>query len=332
MSKRDVTKKRATYKPFEYPQAYDFFQKQQSMHWLPTKIPTLQKDVDDFRNHLTESERGLIKKILQGSFVSAEILIGDYWTKKVAKWFKKPEIQIMASTFASFEAIHTVAYAYLLDTLNIADYEIVYETPSASAKLNRLMDVKGDSKQDIMRSLAIFSAFAEGVSLFSQFAILMNFARYNKMPALGQIVSWSSLDESLHSDAGIWLFNTMKEENLELWTDDLKKDIYDAARLTVELEDASIDHAFADTPIDGLTAAHVKNYIRNRANERLAALGLKKNWKSIDPVLLSEMMWFERQVFGTSSTDFFALTPTEYTTGTRDWTNLKIPAILKKYE
>jgi ribonucleoside-diphosphate reductase beta chain len=305
-----LTNLREVYKPFEYPKAFEYWEKQQNAHWLPSEV-AMSKDINDWKHNLTESERLVIGQILK-SFTQTEISVNDYWSTKVARWFPKPEIAMMASAFGSMETIHTVGYSYLNDSLGLDDYSAFLQDPTAVAKLDTLKQVKGKSKRDIARSLAIFSGFTEGVNLFSSFAILMNFARFNLLEGVETIVSWSVRDESLHSEGGCWLFRTFIEENPDIWDDELKKEIYDAARLSVKLEDDFIDHAFSLGEIRGLDPADLKNFIRMRANAKLHDLGLKTNWKNIDQESLKRMAWFDELSGGQKWTDFFSSRVTDY--------------------
>jgi ribonucleoside-diphosphate reductase beta chain len=311
---------RATYAPFEYEQAYKYWELQQQSHWLHSEIQ-MSSDINDWKLNLTETERQVIGHILKG-FTQSEVFIQEYWGSMVSKWFKKPEIQMMAATFAAFESIHAVSYAYLNQSLGLEDFSAFLHEPTAKAKIDRLVGTKGKSKEEIARSLAIFSAFNEGVNLFSSFAILLNFSRFNKMKGLGQIIAFSIKDESLHSDAGCWLFRTFISEFPDIWTDELKKDIYESARVTVELEDNFIDKAFEGGEIEGLTAHDLKNFIRFRANTKLEDLGLKKNWKNIDKESLDNMSWFDVLSSGTSHADFFASRVDSYSKGTIDFSNI----------
>lgn len=304
---------RVVYAPFEYDQAYMFWEQQQQSHWLHLEI-SMAGDVHDWKTVLSEAEKTVIGNTLKG-FVQAEIFIGDYWTTKVQRWFKKPEIQMMAATFGSFENIHTAAYAYLNQTLGIEDFEAFMHEPAAKAKIDRLMAVKGKSHAEIAKSLAIFSAFNEGVNLFSSFAILLNFSRFNKMKGVGQIIAYSAVDESLHSDGGCWLFRTIIEENPEMFTDEFKADIYEAARQTVALEDSFIDMVFAMGPIEGIAPEDLKAFIRHRCNTKLQDLGLKSNWKNISKESLERMEWFDAILNGTAMQDFFAGRVTTYSKG-----------------
>ncbi len=311
---------RAAYAPFEYDQAYKYWELQQSSHWLHTEI-SMASDINDWKMNLNEAEKSLVGHILKG-FTQSEVFIQEYWSQMVSKWFKKPEIQMMSASFASMESIHAVAYAYLNQSLGLEDFSAFLTEPTAKAKIDRLIGTKGKSKQEIARSLAIFSAFNEGVNLFSSFAILLNFSRFNKMKGLGQIIAFSIKDESLHSDAGCWLFRVLVEEYPEIWTDELKKEVYDAARTTVELEDAFIAKAFEVGVVEGLEEKDLKNFIRFRANTKLNDLGLGKIWKNVDKESIERMEWFDVLSSGVGHSDFFASRVDSYSKGNVDFSKI----------
>lgn len=296
--------KRLEYGPFEYEDAYSFWLKQQVSHWLHTEIQ-MASDVNDWKLKLSDTEKKVLGNTLKG-FVQAEIFIEDYWSSKVSRWFKKPEIQMMAHTFGAFESIHAVSYSYLEETLGIQDYKSFLTEPAVKAKIDRLINTKGKSKEEIAKSLAIFSGFNEGVNLFSSFAILMSFSQRNLMKGLGQIIAFSIRDESLHSEAGCWLFRTFVKEYPEVFTTELKADIYEAARLTVQLEDTFIEKAFELGDLPNLKQSDLKNYIRYRANSKLQELGLSSNWKTIDKDSLERLQWFSVLSSGVEQADFFA--------------------------
>lgn len=184
---------RATYAPILYPKADEFWELQNSVHWLPNEIP-MGGDIYDFNFKLSETEKHIITQILNG-FVTTEIFVEDYWSSKVARWFKHPEIQRMSVTFAAFESIHAKAYALLNESLGILDFEAFLEEPAAKAKIDRIVSVRSKTPHEIALSLAVFSAFTEGVNLFSSFAVLMSFQLRNLMQGAGKIVEYSVRDE-----------------------------------------------------------------------------------------------------------------------------------------
>lgn len=321
--KKNILKKRDVYAPFEYPKAYGYWEKQQQAHWLHSEI-SMASDIHDWDFKLTPSEKNLIGMTLKG-FTQTELIVNEYWSQKVANFFPKPEIVMMSIGFANMEMIHTKSYSYLNESLGIEDYEAFLYEPTAKAKIDRLINVKGSKKEDIAKSLAIFSAFTEGVSLFSSFAILLSFSRFNKLKGVGQIITFSVRDESLHSDAGCWLFRTLVAEHSEIMTDDLKKELYQAGRDTYLLEESFIDKAFELGDIDGLTAYDLKNFIKNRINIKLGDIGLKANYEDIDQESLKRMSWFDDMTIGIQHQDFFAGRVSDYSKGVitqKEWDNI----------
>jgi ribonucleoside-diphosphate reductase beta chain len=314
-----ITDKRLFYKPFEYPQAHEFMKLQQRVHWMADEV-TLASDVNDFKMKLTESEVNLIGQILK-SFAQTETHVEDYWSSYVSHWFPKPEIQSMAVTFGSFESIHAEAYSLLNESLGLDDFEAFMEDEEARNKIERLQQVNAGTMGEIAQSLAIFSAFTEGVNLFSSFAVLMSFQMRNLMKGMGQIVAWSVRDESLHSKAGCWLFTQLLKERPELDTIDLREKIEKACTISVELEFAFIDKVFEMGNLENLTKEQLKNFIQARANEKMVELGYKALF-SVNDDLLEEIAWFGQITSGTEMQDFFALRPTSYSKSIADWSDL----------
>lgn len=313
-----LMKARATYRPFHYPEYFEIWTRAHQSHWMHTEV-SMASDINDWKEILTDKEKNLIGHILKG-FTQTEVFISEYWAKKVFSWFKHPEIQMMSSTFSSFESIHAAGYDYLNSSLGLEEYDAFMHDPTTKAKIDRLMATRGKSITEIAKSLAIFSAFSEGCQLFSSFAILLNFSRFNKMKGMGQIISWSINDEQLHSQAGCMLFNQLIKENPEVWNDELKKELYEAARLTIELEDNYIDKAFELGDVEGLTKHQMKNFIRHRCNLKLQEIGLKSNWKNVDKKAVEEMQWFDVLSTGAVHFDFFAgKEGGAYSKNTVDW-------------
>jgi ribonucleoside-diphosphate reductase beta chain len=314
-----ITELRPHYKPFEYQTAFEFYKDQHRAHWLADEVP-LSSDLNDWKLKLSESEKNLIGNILK-SFAQTETYVNDYWATKVAVWFPKHEIKAMACAFADFESIHAEAYARLNEELGLDDFEAFMEDEEAKAKIDRLVELPGDTLRDKALSLAIFSAFTEGVNLFSSFAVLMSFQLRNLMKGTGQVVEWSVRDESLHSKAGCWLFRTMIEEMPEL-NEGMEKQIYEACDLSVKLEFDFIDKAFEMGEIEGLNKNQLKNFIKERANQKLIELGYNPLYNDIDPNLLKQMEWFGHLTSGKTHQDFFAGRVTDYSKSTADWSDL----------
>ena len=315
-----ITEPRIYYKPFEYQDAFDFYKNQHRAHWLADEVP-LASDLNDWKLKLNESEKNLIGNILK-SFAQTEVHVNDYWSTKVSVWFPKPEIQAMARVFADFESIHAEAYARLNEELGLDDFRAFMEDEVSKAKIDRLIEVPGETLEERALSLAIFSAFTEGVNLFSSFAVLMSFQLRNLMKGTGQIVEWSVRDESLHSKAGCWLFRTLLKEQPHLDTPELRNKIIEACHLSVQLEFDFIEKAFEMGDIEGLNKEQLKAFIKARANEKMIELGYQVIYNDVDPNLLKQMEWFGHLTSGKTHQDFFAGRVTSYAKSTADWDDL----------
>ena len=145
------------------------------------------------------------------------------------------------------------------------------------------------------------SVLNEGVSLFASFVMLLNFQRFGKMKGMGQIVTWSIVDETMHAEGMIKLFRTFIEENRDIWNDDLKQQIYSIAEKMVLLEDRFIDLAFSLGPMADLDSNDVKQYIRYITDRRLISLGLK----GIMKVKKNPLPWVEEMINAPTHTNFF---------------------------
>ena len=303
---------RIPYKPFEYPTYYnDGWLPIQQAHWLHTEIP-MSGDVKDWNEKLTLAEKNLVGNILLG-FAQTECAVSDYWTLNVVRWFPKHEIQQMAMAFGANETIHAVAYSYLNETLGLEDFEAFLHEPATSARFENLVQYAGTDPIGIGRSLAIFSAFAEGVSLYSAFAVLYSFQLRNMLKGIGQQMKWSVRDESLHSKMGCQLFRHMCDEIPTLF-EDCKEDIYNAAKIMMELEEKYIEKMFEMGDIENLKAFDLKQFVRKRTNEKLQELGYtdKRRFFHYDKEAASNLDWFYHLTGGHTHTDFFAIRPTDY--------------------
>jgi len=303
---------RIPYKPFEYPEYYtEGWLKQAQAFWLHTEIP-MSGDVKDWNEKLTDSEKNLVGNILLG-FAQTECAVSDYWTQKVVGWFPKHEIQQMAMMFGSQETIHAVAYSYLNETLGLENFEAFLQDEATMERFDNLVSYEGTDKIGIAKSLAIFSAFAEGVSLYSAFAVLYSFQLRNLLKGIGQQMKWSVRDESLHSKMGCQLFRHMCQEDPKL-LEDCKKDVIDAAEAMLKAEEKYIDKMFEQGDIENLKANDLKQFIRKRLNEKINELGytnIRKYFK-YDDEGASRLDWFYHLTGGHTHTDFFAVRPTDY--------------------
>lgn len=296
------------YKPFRYPWAYDAWLTQQRVHWLPQEVP-LADDVKDWHAKLTNEERNLLTQIFR-FFTQSDIEVNNCYMKRYSRVFQPTEVQMMLSAFSNMETVHIAAYSHLLDTIGMpeTEYRAFFHYREMKDKFDYLQKFDVDTKENIARTLAVFGGFTEGLQLFASFAILMNFPRFNKMKGMGQIISWSVRDESLHTESIIKLFRTFVSENPEIWNEALRRSLHMICSEMVTHEDAFIDLAFEMGGVEGLRADEVKQYIRYIANRRLSQLGLQPMYH----IEGNPLPWMDEMLNGMEHTNFFENRATEY--------------------
>ncbi|WP_038559525.1 ribonucleotide-diphosphate reductase subunit beta [Neorickettsia helminthoeca] len=298
---------RLSYKPFQYDWAYEAWEIQQRVHWLPEEVP-MADDVQDWHNKISKAEKNLLTQIFR-FFTQADVEVHNCYMNHYAGIFKPPEVCMMLTAFANMETIHIAAYAHLLDTVGMPDIEYLAFTKyqEMKEKCEYLRAFKMTSPIEIAKTLAVYGAFTEGLQLFASFAILLNFPRFNKMKGMGQIIAYSVRDETLHSNSIIKLFRTFLIEN-GINKADLEKEIHEICDAMVLHEDAFIDLAFEMGDVEGLKASEVKEYIRYIANLRLKQLGFEEIYKE----KLNPLLWLEAMLNTVEHTNFFENKATEY--------------------
>lgn len=298
-----------TYKPFHYPWAERFEDDQQSVHWVPREVP-MGEDLKDWAvqsGRLTDAERALLMNIFR-LFTQSDIDVADNYMDQLTKIFKNGEVRRMLMVFGSFETIHIKAYSYVLESLKLPDsvYHEFLEIEEMREKHDWLKNYKADTLHGLLMTLAVFSSFVEGLQLFASFAMLMNFPRFGLMRGMGQIVTWSIRDETIHVKAGQRLYHALLAE-CGIPSTALAGELQEAARHFVKMEDAFIDKAFEIGEIRGATKDQFKNFVRYVADIRLQEL-------DVEPIFMIEehpIPWFDEQT-GHEHANFFETRATEY--------------------
>jgi len=320
MTKKSLFEPRDYYKPFEYPRAYEFYETSEKMHWLSEEVP-LHQDILDWKNKLTKEEKTFLTQIFR-LFTQSDVDVAGAYANKYIPLFPKPEIRMMLLSFAAREAVHIQAYSHLIDTLGMPEttYKQFMEYEAMAEKHEYIESLLGTDKDMIVQQIAAFSAFTEGMQLFSSFIMLLNFTRFNKMNGMGQIIAWSIKDESVHVEGMTWLFKEFLKEHKDIWTDELKTQLYEIAEKMVELEDKFIDLAFDGNQFEGLTSAEVKQYIRYITDRRLIGLGMKGIFKA----KTNPLPWVEEILNAPEHANFFEQRATAYAKGatTGNWGNV----------
>ena len=314
----NLSETRTSFKPFNYPWAYEAWLKHEQSHWLHTEVPMLE-DTKDWKK-LDEASKKFLTHIFR-FFTQGDIDVAGGYVNNYLPYFPQPEVRMMLLGFAAREALHIAAYSHLIETLGLPEtmYNDFMEYAAMKEKHDYILNISGQNttKENTATHIATFSAFTEGMQLFSSFIMLLNFPRHGKMKGMGQIVTWSIVDETQHTENMIKLFRTYIQENNEIWNDELKGRLYTIAENMVKLEEKFIDLAFEMGPMEDLTSGDVKKYIRYIADRRLISLGLKGIFK----VKRNPLPWVEEMINAPTHTNFFENRATDYAKGalSGDW-------------
>jgi ribonucleoside-diphosphate reductase beta chain len=312
-TKSRMTDERTYFKPFNYPWAYDAWLKHEQAHWLHTEVP-MAEDVKQWKKSLTPHEKTFLTNIFR-FFTQGDIDVAGGYVKNYLPYFPQPEVRMMLMGFAAREALHIAAYSHLIETLGLPEitYSQFMEYQEMKDKHDYVLDIssKNGTIESTATHIAVFSAFTEGMQLFSSFIMLLNFPRHGLMKGMGQIVTWSIVDETMHAENMMKLFKEYVKENPEIWNDELKGKIYSIAEKMVELEDKFIDLAFAEGEMRDLKPEDVKQYIRYIADRRLIGLGMKGIFK----VKKNPLPWVEEMINAPVHGNFFENRVTDYAKG-----------------
>lgn len=307
--------KRVNYKPFEYPEVLTFTDAINKSFWVHSEVD-FTADTQDFHSHLSDAERNAIKNSLL-AIAQIEVAVKSFWGN-LYNHLPKPELNGLGSTFAECEFRHSEAYSRLVEVLGYNnEFERVVEIPVIRERIEylgeALSSVKSMDKKEYTMSLILFSILIENVSLFSQFAIILSFTRFKGlMKNVSNIIAWTSVDEQIHANAGIYLVNKIKEEFPEMFNAETEAEIIALVKKSIEIETNIVDWIFTEGELDIIKKEDLVNFMKYRVDESLEKIGMKTIY-NISAEQYKPMVWFEEEVFANSLDDFFAKRPVDYT-------------------
>jgi ribonucleoside-diphosphate reductase beta chain len=307
MRERDLFKKRVNLKPYEYPELKEYVDAIRHSYWIHTEF-NFTSDIHDFHVNVSEPERTAIKHAML-AIAQIEVAVKTFWGD-IYKKMPKPEIGAVGATFAESEVRHTDAYSHLLEILGMNDeFAKIKDIPVLQKRVEYLDKVNAlgrtEENRQYMHAVLLFSLFIEHVSLFSQFLIIMSFNKHrNLFKGISNAVEATSKEEQIHGLFGIDVINIIKKEHPEWFDDETKKTIIKACEEAYEAESEIVDWIFEQGELPFMPASNVKEFIKNRLNNSLSAIGLQRIFP-INEALLEETDWFDNEVIATKHVDFF---------------------------
>lgn len=326
MTVNTPVKQKLNLRPFKYKKVFDAYVAIKENPWTPTKT-AMGKDVLDWQN-ASDVDRQVISYLLRG-FTLLEGIVGENWSKNIADIFPVAELRCLIGECGNQEANHMHAYDHLENTLGLDTYEEFIQDEIACKKIEDVLNARGLS---LGLNLVVFGAGVEGVSLFSSFGVLLSFNCDGKFQGLGQIISYSIVDESLHSDFAIELYNTFVREHGDKYIPK-QKDVHYYMDLIVQNEIKFLEAAFKG--IDSTLKKEAIEFVKYRANEKLKQV----DFDPLYDVKYDDVKRINRLVMnvveGSISNDFFASknNGVGYTTAkTRDYSKVVGSDFLKEME
>ncbi len=304
---REIFKKRMSLKPYEYPELIEYVDAIRHSYWLHTEF-NFTSDVQDFKVNVSDKERNAIKNTML-AIAQIEVAVKTFWGD-IYKRMPKPEIGAVGYTFAESEVRHQDAYAHLLDILGLNDeFKKISKIPSLSERVQYLDKVlvrsRTNEDREYAQAVLLFSLFIEHVSLFSQFLVMMSFNKFkNLFKGISNAVEATSKEEQIHGLFGIDIIRLIKVEHPEWFDEAHEKLVYQLCEEANKAESDIIDWIFEAGELDFLPAKTVKEFVKNRFNNSLESIGMKRIFP-IDERLLDETSWFDDEVIGTKHGDFF---------------------------
>lgn len=310
---RNIFAKRIQIKPYEYPELLEFKDAIRHSYWLHTEF-NFTGDIQDYRTHINDHERHVLTRAML-AISQVEVNVKRFWGE-LYRYFPKPEMDDVGGTFAESEVRHKDAYSFLLEKLGLNEmFSQITEIKPLMKRIEYMeafMREKEAGKGQFVLSLVLFSLFVEHISLFGQFLIMMSFNKHkNLFKGISNAVEATSKEEEIHGRFGIALYEILRNEHSELFTDDFYRELKQLSEQALEAELAILDWIFEEGDLSFISRRTVENYIMHRYNNSLSVLGLEPP-HNIDPDLLKETEWFDIEIISTKETDFFNKRSTDY--------------------
>ncbi|MGE5540670.1 MAG: ribonucleotide-diphosphate reductase subunit beta [Bacillota bacterium] len=310
--------------PMRHKFAWEAYMAGNANHWLPTEI-SMQRDIEQWKSQsvLSADERQAFETVL-GFFTTADSIAANNVVLAVYKHITSPECRMYLLRQGYEEAIHTHAYQYIVESLQMdesrifnmyREVEAIYNKDNMVLSLNEgIFDPNFktgtfENDQKFLENLIVFSLIMEGIFFYSSFAVMFGFQRQNKLTGSAEQIQYIMRDESQHLNFGVNLINGIKEEQPELWTPEFQQHIIELVKRAVVLE-----YTFAQTVfpkgIFGMNADGFEQYIEHIADRRLATIGLPAQYNVANP-----FPWMSEAVDLNKEKNFFETRVTEYKTG-----------------
>ena len=311
--------------PFKYEWAWKKYLDGCANHWMPQEI-NMTQDIALWRSNdgLSDDERRIVKRSL-GFFSTADSLVANNLVLAVYRNITNPECRQYLLRQAFEEAIHTHAYQYCVESLGMDEGEIfnMYrEVPSVERKAawglkytKELSDPNfrtGTPENDkaFLANLIAYYCVLEGMFFYCGFTQVLSMGRLNKMTGVSEQFQYILRDESMHVNFGIDVINSIKNENPDIWDQDM---IARARNMILEGTQYEIEYSRDSMPrgVLGMNAKMMEEYLKFICNRRLVQIGLEEEY----PGAKNPFPWMSEIMDLRKEKNFFETRVIEYQVG-----------------
>lgn len=215
------------------------------------------------------------------------------------------------------EVRHSDAYSHLLEVLGLNnEFDQLMQNPVIQGRVDYLTKyLKGaadNSNEGYTLTLTLFSIFIENVSLFSQFLIIKSFNKHlNCLKDIDNVVQATQKEELIHALFGVYVIKQVQKEFPGWFDENFYLKLSRACKKAYTAECLIIDWIFEKGDLPFLGKAVVKEFVKNRFNESLAMIGAPPPFE-VDHGALSQVKWFNDEIYAEVNTDFFHKRPVTY--------------------
>src|ERR1041384_3316552 len=250
-----------TLRPMMYPVFYEQYKAAIKNTWTVEEVD-FSADVSDLRQRMTPAEQHLINRLV-AFFATGDSIVGNNLVLNLYKHINSPEARMYLSRQLFEEAQHVDFYLTLLDTY-IADpderkkaFDAVESIPSIRRKADfcfKWMDSiealdriqTADERRHFLLNLICFACCIEGLFFFAAFAYVYFLRSRGLLHGLAAGTNWVFRDESAHMDFAFEVVKVVRQEDPELFDEELRQ-----AVVTMLEEAVNCETRFAEDLLAG---------------------------------------------------------------------------------
>ncbi len=312
-----------TLRPMRYPQFYDMYRDAIKNTWTVDEID-FSDDLVDLERTLLPAEKHLVNRLV-AFFATGDSIVANNLVLNLYRHVNAPEARMYLSRQLYEEALHVQFYLTLLDNY-IPD---LAEREAAFAAIDNILSIRKkadfcfrwmDSMDDIdhchtpqqrrqfLLNLICFATCIEGLFFFAAFAYVYFLRSKGLLNGLAAGTNWVFRDESCHMNFALEVVNTVRAEEPDLFDAELGEQV-----ATMIEEAVDCEHQFAadllGQGVPGMSVADTRSYLEFVADQRLAQLGLPKQFGAKNPFSFMELQDVQEL------TNFFERTVASYQVG-----------------